>query len=545
MQILTRRGFVKMAGFVSAAGIAGMSLAGCGSNQESKGASDTPSKVVVAMSTSSEPAAGFDPCIAWGCGEHVHEPLIQSTLITTDINLEFVNDLATEYSCSDDGLTWTFKIRDDVKFTDGEPLTAKDVAFTINTINESKKSEADLSSVKKAVAVDDTTVEFRMSKPNNTLLYTLAVVGIVPEHAYDNNYGAAPIGTGRYKMVQWDKGQQVIFEANPDYYGEPVKMQQLVVVFMDEDAALAGCQAGEIDIAYTSATMYDSVPEGYELLSCKSVDSRGISLPTLKAGSPQRVGMDGEKHDVGNDVTCDIAIRRAMNLAVDREKMITNVLNGYGTVAYSVGDGLPWSSDDMRVDMDVEAAKKMLDEAGWKLDGDFRSKDGVKASFDLYYAANDSSRQAMSYEFANQMAEIGIEVKCKGGDWDTDLYPHEFDTPILWGWGSNSPVEMYEINYSTGWGNVAAYDSKTVDKHLDAALAETKIEDSYDDYKLAMWDEAAQDGVAPKGQATWVWLANIDHLYFQKSGLDVAAQKPHPHGHGWSLVNNVDQWSWK
>ena len=208
MQILTRRGFVKMAGLASAAGIAGMSLAGCGSNQESKGASDTPSKVVVAMSTSSEPAAGFDPCIAWGCGEHVHEPLIQSTLITTDINLEFVNDLATEYSCSDDGLIWTFKIRDDVKFTDGEPLTAKDVAFTINTINESKKSEADLSSVKKAVAVDDTTVEFRMSKPNNTLLYTLAVVGIVPEHAYDNNYGAAPIGSGRYKMVQWDKGSR-------------------------------------------------------------------------------------------------------------------------------------------------------------------------------------------------------------------------------------------------------------------------------------------------------------------------------------------------
>ena len=153
-------------------------------------------------------------------------------------------------------------------------------------------------------------------------------------------------------------------------------------------------------------------------------------------------------------------------------------------------------------------------------------------------------RQALAYEFANQMAGIGIEVSVKGGDWDTDLYPHQFDTPILWGWGSNSPVELYELSYSSGWGNVAAYDSAVVDGHLDAALAAPTLEDSYNEYRLAMWDEQARDGEAPKGAATWVWLANIDHLYFQRSGLKVAQQKPHPHGHGWSLVNNVDRWSW-
>lgn len=548
MQVLTRRGFVKALGLTSLAALSGAALAGCSNGQGGQAASSGhDSKVIVAMSPSSEPSAGFDPCIAWGCGEHVHEPLIQSTLITTNTDLEFVNDLATDYSCSDDGMTWTFKIRDDVKFTDGEPLTAADVAFTINTINESKKSQADLSSVKKAVATDDTTVELRMAKPNNALLYTLAVLGIVPEHAYGTNYGAAPIGSGRYKLAQWDQGQQVIFEANPDYYGGEVGMQQVVVVFMEEDAALAACQAGEVDIAYTSATMVDSVPEGYELLDCKSVDSRGISLPTRACGkNAQREGMDGAMHPVGNAVTSDIAIRRAMNYAVDRDKMIEHVLNGYGTAAYSVGDGLPWSSDDMRVEHDVEKAKQLLADAGWKAGDDgILAKDGNKASFELLYATGDSTRQALAYEFSNQMAEIGIEVTAKGGDWDTDLYPHQFDTPILWGWGSNSPVELYELNYSKGWGNVAAYDSKVVDGHLDAALKTTKIEDSYSEYKLAQWDEQARDGVAPQGEATWVWLANVDHLYFQRSGLDVAQQKPHPHGHGWSLVNNVDTWKWE
>ena len=81
----------------------------------------------------SEPEAGFDPAYGWGAGEHVHEPLIQSTLTVTNKDLSIGMDLATDYSVSEDGLIWTVKIRDDVKFTDGEPLTAKDVAFTYNT----------------------------------------------------------------------------------------------------------------------------------------------------------------------------------------------------------------------------------------------------------------------------------------------------------------------------------------------------------------------------------------------------------------------------
>ena len=83
--------------------------------------------VIVTMPATSEPASGFDPAYGWGAGEHVHEPLIQSTLVRTTTDLSIENDLATEYSCSEDGLTWTVKIRDDVKFTDGEPLTAEDV----------------------------------------------------------------------------------------------------------------------------------------------------------------------------------------------------------------------------------------------------------------------------------------------------------------------------------------------------------------------------------------------------------------------------------
>ena len=501
---------------------------------------DAPSQVILTMTTGSEPAAGFDPLVSWGCGEHVHEPLIQSTLITTDLKLEFQNDLATSYECSEDGLTWTFTIRDDVKFTDGEPLTARDVAFTVNGIINSAAAEADLSMVDEAVVIDDATVELHLNKPFNALLYTLAVMGIVPEHAYGPDYGANPIGSGRYMLEQWDKSQQVILKANPDYYGEPVKMQRVVVVFMEEDASIAAAQAGQVDVAYTSATYHDVVPAGYELLACTSVDSRGVSLPCVPAGTTK--SNDGVDYAQGNDVTCDVAVRRALNYATDRNRLISNVLNGYGTPAFSVGDGLPWSSEDMICETDAELARQILEDAGWVDSGDgIRAKDGVRCAFDLYYTAGDSARQGIAMEWANQMREIGVEVNPKGGSWD-ELYLHQYECPVEWGWGSNAPIEMYELNYSSGWGNFSSYENATVDAYLDEALAQTHIEDSYDLWKKAQWD--GEQGVAPQGAATWVWFANVDHLYYVREGLQVAEQKPHPHGHGWSLANNVDQWSW-
>jgi len=493
------------------------------------------------MDPSSEPAAGFDPLVAWGCGEHVHEPLIQSTLINTTTAMEFENDLATSYSCSDDGMTWTFAIRDDVFFTDGTPLTADDVAFTINGIINSQASEADLSMVDNAEATDASTVVLHMAKPFNALLYTLAVVGIVPAHAYGADYGTHPIGSGRYVLEQWDKGQQVILSANPGYYGEAPLIERVVVLFMEEAAALAAAQSGQVDIAYTSATFSGQQISGFSLFTCKTVDSRGISLPTPRAGGTKTIG--GMDYACGNDVTCDIAVRRAINFALERTTLIDNVLNGHGQPAFSVSDNMPWASSDMVVATDAAKAQALLDAAGWATGADgIRSKGGLRAALTLHYPSNDSVRQSLAAEFANQMKGIGIEVAVAGGSWD-ELYAFQYSDPILWGWGTNSPIEVYELNYSTGWGNYASYADPQIDAYMDEALATANIDDSFALWQKAQWD--GSHGFAPQGAATWVWLANIDHLYFKRDSLDVADQKLHPHGYGWSLVNNVDRWSWE
>ena len=484
--------------------------------------------VVIAMGTTSEPEAGFDPAYGWGAGEHVHEPLIQSTLTVTNTDLTIGYDLATDVQASEDGLTWTVTIRDDVRFTDGEPLTASDVAFTYNTVKAASMVN-DFTMLDHAEVVDDTIVVFHMVTPFSIWPYTMAIVGIVPEHAYDPaTYGQNPIGSGRYMLKQWDKGQQVILEANPDYYGEAPKLKRVTILFMEEDAAFLAVQAGQADVAYTSAVYADQSVAGYTLASYQSVDNRGFNLPVIEG-----------------TLTGDVLVRRAINIGIDRQEMIDNVLGGYGSPAYSVCDGLPWYNPTARVEYDPAEAAALLDQAGWVMGADgVREKNGVKAQLNLLYPTSDPVRQALCADFANQLGELGISCTTEGVGWDT-AYDRALTEPLIWGWGAHTPMELYNIYHTdgdTGSARYSPYANSTVDAYMDEALQCPDLEESYLLWQRAQWD--GETGVTQNGDTPWVWLVNVDHLYWVRDGLQVAEQKIHPHGHGWSIVNNVDQWSW-
>lgn len=510
------------------------------SGSQPKEAASEKDSVVVVMGPSSEPEAGFDPAYGWGAGEHVHEPLIQSTLTVTATDLKIGYDLAEAMEVTEDGLTWTVKIRGDVCFTDGERLTAEDVAFTYNTLRDTS-SVNDFTMLDRAEAKDETTVVFHMKRPYSIWPYTMAVVGIVPEHAYGEGYGEQPIGSGRYVLKQWDRGQQVILEANPDYYGTAPVMKKVTVLFMEEDAALAAVQAGQADLAYTAASYSDLTIPGFRLLAFQTVDNRGINLPAIPSGSVSKDGIP-----LGNDLTSDALVRRAINLGINREEMIEHVLNGYGSPAYSVCDKMPWYEPSSETEYAPEAAADLLEQAGWTMgSGGVREKDGKKAELHLLYPAGDSVRQALAADTMNQLKKIGIGGDIQGVGWDA-AYDQAQSQPLMWGWGAHTPMELYNIYHSmeeTGLASYSPYKNEAVDQYMDAALSESDLEKSYELWKKAQWD--GENGIVQQGDIPWIWLVNIDHLYWAREGLEVAEQKIHPHGHGWSIVNNVDQWSWK
>ncbi len=502
-------------------------IAGC-SRAELPGTARDESSVIVVMDPASEPEAGFDPAHGWGAGEHVHEPLIQSTLTVTAPDLTIAFDLATDISASEDGLVWTVKIRDDARFADGEKLTAADVAFTYNTV-KATSTVNDFTMLDRAEAVDETKVLFFMTHAYSIWPYTMAIVGIVPEHAYGPGYGENPIGSGRYVLKQWDKGQQAIFEANPGYYGDAPLIKKVTVLFMAEDAAFAAAKAGQADVIYTAAPYADQTMDGYGLLRVETVDNRGLNLPVV-----------AREGGIGNDVTQDIAVRKAINIGLDREAMIDNVLGGFGTPAYSVCDKMPWFSEAYKAAYDRPGAIALLEGAGWVAGNDgIRENGGVRAELSILYPASDSVRQALAADAANQLKELGIAASIEGVGWDV-AYGRAQSEPMVWGWGAHTPMELYNIYHTmpeTGLARYSPYANAEVDQKMDEALVSSDLEASY-----KLWQQA---GELIAADVPWVWLVNIDHLYWVRSGLTIAEQKLHPHGHGWSIVNNVDWWSWE
>ncbi len=519
-------------------------LSGCSKDKNNEtNSSEGEETLVVTMPKTSEPDTGFDPIYGWACGEHVSDPLIQSTLIKADANMTITPDLATSYKISDDAKLITFYLRDGVLFSNGEKLSAYDVAYTINAAAANEANPADFSSIEVAEAIGDLACNVKLKKADNTVIYLLANVGIVPEKTYNSaSYGSNPIGSGKYKLEGWDKGKSATFVANENYYGDEASIKRFQVLFLDDDASFAYAKSQSVDVAYIPAKYSNQEIENFKKLSVETVDSRGISLPT-KSKSEAKQFCAGKKeyenYDLGNDVTCDFAVRYAINLALDKEQLIKNTLYGEAKSAYSVCDGLPWASESMKIECDVDEAKKVLDDAGWiqnDKDSD-RSKNDVLCEFDLYYPMSDTDRQALAYAFCDQMKKIGIKVNVIGKSWD-EIYAHQYSDAVLWGWGSNSPAELVSIIKSDGVCNFSLSSNANSDELIGKALSCSNLEESF-----TFLDEA-QEMNCPQNSSSWIWLANVNHVYFVKNNLDVGEQNKHPHGHGWSLVNNIDKWSW-
>jgi peptide/nickel transport system substrate-binding protein len=158
-------------------------------------------------------------------------------------------------------------------------------------------------------------------------------------------------------------------------------------------------------------------------------------------------------------VTSDESIRKAINFAIDRAALVDGILEGFGTPAYTVCDGMPWWNPETVIeDADFETAKRILRDAGWEDAGDgVLEKQGLKASFKLLYPANEQIRQALALAVADMIRPLGIEIIVEGKSWD-EIQAMMYSNAVLFGWGSYDPLEMYNL-YSSSycWNRLVQY----------------------------------------------------------------------------------------
>ena len=503
---------------------------------------DDPTHLTVAAhSNIKEPEAGFSPLVGWGCGHQNYNPLVQSCLFKTDKNGSIVPDLATDYSISSDGKTWTVNVRDDVKFSDNSTFDAEDVAFTFNTA-KSTESELDLTNIANVTAVNKTTVKFDLVEPRSTFIYDLRYVGIVPSDSYDNNtYGENPIGTGPYVLDHWDKGQQAIFKVNDNYYNDKPYFTQITLLFPEEATWLELAKSGDVDVVPVATSSLNQTVDGYQFVEKSAGRAQGVSLPYQ---NDTGVVFNGT-YKIGNNVTADKAIREALNVGVNRQTMCDDIFFGHATPEYTSVDTRDYANPSAKVeDGDIEKAKQILADGGWNdTDGDgIVEKDGVKASFDLYYPPDYLDRQSLSTVFAEQAKEIGIEVKLVGADWDT-IYNNMYCSAALMQQTSPDPYksiyQQYHSKEADGfYMNPNLYNNTDSDKLMDDAMHSSDLNAAN-----SLWSQSALvngGGWGPAGDAPFVWLVNYDYNYFIKNGIDIGQQ---PDGLGNDILINICEWT--
>lgn len=442
-------------------------------------------------------------------------------------------------TASADGLTWRVPLRTGVTFHDGSAFDAADVVATYRAILD-PKSGSDLASTMdmlSSVAASGDDVVFTLKYPYADFPSRL-LIGIAPSEkltggtAEESDLNTKPVGTGPYQLTELT-ADRAVFTAYDKYWGGAAQLKKVTTVHVADDNARAQrIAAGEIDgtsLPPLLARTFDG-KSGTKVVTAQSADWRGISLP----------------HD--NPFAQDPVARKAMNLAVDRQAMISSVLGGKGRPASTpVASVYGAAYDDTAVfPHDPAAAEKVLDDAGWIKGADgVRAKAGRRAAFTVAYRPTDLVRRDLATAFAADMKKIGVAVSLEGLDFPA-IEPRKAELGILLG-GGDKPYSLDSQTYealhtrtaaSSTWANPGAFGSAA----LDTAL-ETGRHSQDEAARTAAYRAVQKDYIADPSH---VFLVFLDHAYVMKDSgwkLPPLVVEPHSHGVGWGPWWNLHAWA--
>lgn len=439
----------------------------------------------------------------------VQEYILESLLIRNPDTLEWEGLLAESWTVSEDGLTFVFKLRDGLLFSDGQPLTADDVVFSfdfiMNPAIQAPRERAYYSKIDKVEALDSRTVRFQFKEPYFNALSLAGGLAVMPKHFYEpylkkpNDYNQSKgllLGSGPYRLEDprnWspDKGM-VELRRNPRYWGpiQPSFDRLMWRVIENDSARLTTFRNGDIDSYGSRPIEYRKLVEDKDL--AKKAEHWEYMSPV--AGYSY-IGWNQQREDKPTRFA-DKRVRQAMTFLIDRERIIEEIYLGYGQVALS-----PFNANSKQHDTDLSSrtydeqqGMALLQQAGYQdRDGDgvLEDSEGKPFEFELVYFQGNEDTSRMVLFLKDLLARAGILLKPKPTEWSVmiDLLNKRNFDAITLGWTSGLETDLYQMFHSSqiadAGNNFINYRNAELDRLIEEARATVNEE-----RRMPLWQAA-------------------------------------------------------
>ena len=413
-------------------------------------------------------AGTLDPRLYQDTSAFAVDSLLFDGLVSIDNSLTPIPDLATSWKPVNP-TTWVFHLRQGVKFSNGQPFTAKDVVYTYTTLIDPRLNSPQrqlYTPIKSVAALNPSTVQFNLLYPYAPLLSYLSM-GIVPAGSPNNaTFATHPIGTGPYVLHAWQRNDKIDLTRNPVYYGTPPYLNEIVFYVMpDNTAQVTALKSHSLDLITSPLPPQDVVSLRQDHnVNIQEETGDGILYLPLNVRDP---------------VLSDLHVRQAINLLVDRRAIAQQFFHSIdqaaatsllpGTWAYDTSVQIPTA--------DSQQAARILAQDGWKKDGNgVLAKNGHELSLTLS-TYNDPNRVEILTYLQNVLQQAGMKANVVQTDWPTflgNVQAHRFQIGIIGALNLYDPDRgMYQGFTTTGTNNWSGYSNPTVDHLLQQARQES------------------------------------------------------------------------
>lgn len=398
----------------------------------------------------------LNPSYAFFATSYTIFDLVYSSLLKEGLDGKYYGDLAQTWSQSADGLTWTFTLKDNIRWHNGEAFKAEQMAWIINEILTDPEGWATLynytGGFKAVTAPDDKTVVIELEYPIGNLEYRTSFLYAMYPPDYEpldtteklqNFQNENLIGTGAFRLKKFDKDNAlVVLDANPDFYdGRPIIDGAIFQKFDNSDAMVQALKVGDVDaLAEIPFSAFETV-KGFE--NVEAVNLRGRAFDEIIVNS---ASLDNDPAPTGHPALRDPQVREAIAHAINQQDLIDIVYQGLAQPAWSIvspqlGNGF-WHNDSITPPtFDLAKANQILDDAGYTKEADgIRAKDGLRLEFRLQYDADYPEYARDADLVAGWLREIGMDATPEAMDYNTLVERTtgvgDFDL-VIWGWGGD------------------------------------------------------------------------------------------------------------